>query len=93
MPFNVIAFTSTVLAFFFGSMFNLLYSTDAQIIERSTQTPLGRFRKRLRSLLWKRSKPPLPPQQPVGDARSSQAADELPEKAITNSHVSSTPVR
>eukprot|EP00457_Paulinella_chromatophora_P005423 gb/GEZN01005440.1/.p1 GENE.gb/GEZN01005440.1/~~gb/GEZN01005440.1/.p1 ORF type:complete len:592 (-),score=69.06 gb/GEZN01005440.1/:29-1804(-) len=35
MPFNVIAFTSTVLAFFFGSMFNMLYKTPKEILARS----------------------------------------------------------
>ena len=48
MPFNVIAFTSTVMAFFFGSMFNLLYSTDEQIKERMNGiTPLTRLRNRI----------------------------------------------
>ena len=51
MPFNVIAFTSTALAFFFGSLFNALYSTDAQIIERARQTPLSRMKGRIQRLL------------------------------------------
>eukprot|EP00808_Paulinella_micropora_P006679 g44954.t1 len=35
MPFNVIAFTSTVLAFFFGSMFNMLYKPNKEILVRT----------------------------------------------------------
>ena len=50
MPFNVVAFTSTVLAFFFGSLFNLTYSTTANIVKRSQQTPLSRVRGRLAAL-------------------------------------------
>ena len=51
MPFNVVAFTSTVLAFFFGSLFNLTYSTTAAIIQRSQQTPIARIRAKLQALL------------------------------------------
>jgi hypothetical protein len=34
MPFNVIAFSSTIIAFFFGSMFNTLYSSDEEVLLR-----------------------------------------------------------
>ena len=53
MPFNVVAFTSTVLAFFFGSLFNLTYSTTADIVARSQQTPIARIKGRLAALLGK----------------------------------------
>ena len=51
MPFNVVAFTSTVLAFLFGSLFNLTYSTTADIVQRSKQTPLSRIKSKLAALL------------------------------------------
>ena len=35
MPFNVIAFTSTLLAFFFGSVFNMLHSSSDEILRHS----------------------------------------------------------
>ena len=57
MPFNVVAFTSTVLAFFFGSLFNLTYSTTADIVQRSKQTPLSRIKSRLVALLGKCKRP------------------------------------
>ena len=57
MPFNVVAFTSTVLAFFFGSMFNLTYSTTADIIKRSQQTPVTRIKSRLAGLLARCRRP------------------------------------
>ena len=44
MPFNVVAFTSTVIAFFFGSLFNLTYATTADIIQRSQRTPITRIK-------------------------------------------------
>lgn len=34
MPFNVIAFTSTVLAFFWGSLFNMSYGSYEQVLKR-----------------------------------------------------------
>jgi len=40
MPFNVIAFTSTLLAFFFGSLFNTLYSSPPEVLKRG-RTTLG----------------------------------------------------
>ena len=57
MPFNVVAFTSTVLAFFFGSLFNLTYSTTADIVARSRQTPLSRVKNRLTGLLGRCRRP------------------------------------
>ena len=51
MPFNVIAFTSTVIAFLFGSLFNLFHSTDQQIRERAQRPPIVRLRNAVRSTL------------------------------------------
>jgi GPI-anchor transamidase subunit T len=40
MPFNVIAFTSTALAFFFGSMFNVLFRSSTEIRNRDRASKL-----------------------------------------------------
>jgi phosphatidylinositol glycan class T len=53
MPFNVIAFSSTVLAFFFGSLFNLLYSGPVEIMEREKRS-WGKTIKEKLSKLYKR---------------------------------------
>ena len=44
MPFNVIAFTSTTLAFFFGSVFNMLHSSPNEILRRGRVTVGQRVR-------------------------------------------------
>jgi hypothetical protein len=44
MPFNVIAFTSTLLAFFFGSIFNMLHSSPNEILRRGRVTVGQRVR-------------------------------------------------
>jgi hypothetical protein len=44
MPFNVIAFTSTLLAFFFGSLFNMLHSSPNEILRRGRVTVGQRVR-------------------------------------------------
>lgn len=46
MPFNVIAFTCTVMAFFFGSIFNMVYNSDEEILKRGESTVLSRFKER-----------------------------------------------
>jgi phosphatidylinositol glycan class T len=42
MPFNVIAFSCTVLAFIFGSMFNLLFASDESVLRGKAKSPLKR---------------------------------------------------
>lgn len=60
MPFNVIAFTSTVLAFFFGSLFNMTYSRTNEILKRKApyeekQTLMQQIRNKCR---WEKKKNP-----------------------------------
>lgn len=43
MPFNVVAFTSTVLAFFFGSVFNILTSSPDELLRRGRTSLLQRI--------------------------------------------------
>jgi hypothetical protein len=52
MPFNVIAFTSTMAAFLFGSMFHVLYADEEEIIKRRYETPLDRVKSKLGRLLF-----------------------------------------
>lgn len=53
MPFNVIAFTSTVIAFCFGSLFRVLYESDQQILHDKQETKLIKLIRRLNQLIMK----------------------------------------
>lgn len=48
MPFNVIAFTSTIMAFFLGSLFNMTFSSDAEVMRRSQANATNRFAAKFR---------------------------------------------
>jgi hypothetical protein len=82
MPFNVIAFTSTVIAFFFGSLFNLYYSTDEQIIERSQQTPITRLRSRILALVTRcrRKKQPAVNKDEEGKSQKEERVETMEDE-------------
>ena len=75
MPFNVVAFTSTVLAFFFGSLFNLTYSTTADIIKRSQQSPASRIRGKLQAMLERCKRTVKAPDSSERDAARGRAEE------------------
>lgn len=56
MPFNVIAFTSTVFAFFFGSLFNMLYHVSSKIAEHEDKKLLARAAKKVKALCAEKPK-------------------------------------
>ena len=77
MPFNVIAFTSTVIAFLFGSLFNLFYSTDQQIRDRAQQTPIARLRNAAIAALQRcRRRRKQAAEQPSDSSASAQHPEE-----------------
>lgn len=78
MPFNVIAFTSTLLAFFFGSLFNTLYSSPPEVLKRGRTTLGQRICTKLLAIVNKFAKcrkprtKVLPPDTEPADLSTSQ---------------------